>query len=479
MKSIVFLILLFFIFVGQSIAQSVGINDDASAPNPSALFDLKSNSKGLLIPRMSTSQRNAIADPAAGLLVFDLDKSTIYLFDGQKWQAMLFTSSGNNNPPIGRSASDGAASDKFGISVSISGDYAIVGAHLVDGDAKTDQGAAYIFARQDGTWLEQAKLTASDGRAGDNFGISVGINGDYVVVGAPKAGGIWFLQGAAYIFMRTGTTWLQQAKLTASDGVIGENFGTSVSIDGNYIIAGAPNARVQYANEGAAYVFVRTGTVWTQQSKLVVSYGEYNDHFGNSVSISGDHAILGAPFRDANIYVADVGAAYIFVRNGNTWTLQIDLYYSEGDAGDNFGASVCITDSYAMVGAPNFDLPPFTDNGAVFVYGRTGLNWSLPKKLTAADAESASYFGNSVSISGDNAVIGNYYDDVGSNPIQGSAYIYSRSGNTWALLRKVDDGSGMPAGLFGSAVGVSGYNYFISAIGKNNSKGEVNFLNIE
>ncbi|MEP7106746.1 MAG: FG-GAP repeat protein [Ferruginibacter sp.] len=478
MKKLIFIIWILFCNT-ISYSQSIGINESGIAPHPSALLDIKSTAKGLLIPRMSTAQRKAIPGPAAGLLVFDLDKSTIYLFDGEKWQAMLFSNSGANNPPIGRSASDGSASDRFGISVSISGDYAIVGANLDDNGAKTDQGAAYIFMRQGGTWSEQSKLTASDGGAGDNFGNSVGISGDYAIVGSPRGAGNWFLQGAAYIFVRTGSTWTQQAKLNASDGLIGDYFGTSVSISGADVLVGAPNDSDPFANMGSAYVFVRTGAGWSQQSKLTVSYGKYNDRFGFSVSINGDYAIVGAPFTSINIAYPYDGSAYIFVRSGVTWALQVDLYRADGFQDDNFGYSVSISGDYAIVGEPGEYAAPYTHNGAAYIYKRNGTSWSLPIKLTAADSEAESYFGNSVCISGDYAIIGKYYDAAGSNPYQGSAYIYRRSASAWTLERKVDDGSGQNPGLFGSAVGVSGYNYIIGAVGKNSSKGEVSFLNIE
>ena len=462
-----------------SYCQSVGINEDASAPNPSALVDIKSTTRGLLIPRMSTAQRKAIASPAAGLLVFDLDKSTVYLFDGEKWQAMLFTNSGNNNPPIGRSAADGSASDKFGISVGISGDYAIVGAQLDDIGAKTDQGSAYVFKRQGGAWTEQAKLTASDGAAGDNFGSSVSISGDYVIVGSPKGGGNWFLQGAAYIFVRTGSAWVLQAKLNASDGVIGDYFGTSVCIDGVNVIIGSPNDSDPFANVGSAYVFVRNGTVWSQQSKLINSAGKYNDRFGYSVGISGNYAIVGAPFTSTDINYPYDGSAFIFSRTGVTWTLQAYLYSADGFQDDNFGYSVSISGDYAIVGEPGEYSAPLKYNGAAYIYLRNGTNWQQQAKLTPADPEADSYFGNSVCISGDYIIVGRYYDYAGSNPYQGSAYIYQRSGTSWPLVRKLDDGSGQNSGLFGTSVGVSGFNYIIGAMGKNIYQGEVSFLNIE
>ncbi|MEO6718805.1 MAG: FG-GAP repeat protein [Ferruginibacter sp.] len=478
MKIITCISLIFFSSL-VSYCQSVGINEDASAPNPSALVDIKSISKGLLIPRMSTAQRKAIASPAAGLLVFDLDKSTIYLFDGQKWQPMLFANSDLNNPSIARAASDGTAGDKFGVSVSISGDYAIIGAFNEDIATKADQGAAYIFIRQDGGWSQQSKLIASDGAAGDNFGNSVSISGDYAIVGAPKGAGAWFLQGAAYIFVRNGTSWTQQAKLNASDGIIGEYFGTSVSIDGNYAVIGAPNAQVFYANQGAAYVFMRGGTSWAQQSKLTYPGGQYNDYLGYSVSISGEYVIAGAPYFDW--LGTDRGGAFTFLRTGSSWVFQESLDPNTAKQGDNFGSSVSMKGSSVIAGAPNHD-GQNTNDGCAYVFVLNGASWNQQSEISPVNSQVNANFGSSVSIDGDNAVIGEIYEDVyGNNGQQdaGAAYIFHRLATSWNFVRTIIDGNLQPSGFFGSAVGVSGYNYIVGAVGKNNSQGEVNFLNTE
>ncbi len=467
------------LFPANGFTQSVAINTDGAAPKPSAMLDVQSNSKGLLIPRMSTAERKAIATPAAGLLVFDLDKSTIYLFDGQKWQAMLFTNSDAVNPPIARSASDGSSADKFGTSVSISGDFAVIGAPLDDISTKTDQGSAYIFIRQGGLWTEQAKLTASDGAAGDNFGNSVSISGDYAIVGAPKGSGVWFLQGAAYIFVRSGNSWVQQAKLNSSDGVIGETFGTSVSINGDYAIIGNPNAAVTYAIQGAAYVFTRSGSSWVQQAKLTFSNGQYNDYFGSSVGINGNYVIVGAPYFDW--FFTNQGSAFIYFRTGNTWVQQLRIIAIEGAAEDHFGVSVNIDGDYAIIGAPNDD-GSFTDQGSAYIFLRSGTTWNQQQKLTAPNPQLNATYGNSVNLNGGYAVIGSNYESGGTNPYhsqEGAAYIYSRTGTYWDLIRTANDGSGQNSGFFGSGVGVSGFNYVIGAAGKNSSKGEVHFLNIE
>jgi len=206
-------------------------------------------------------------------------------------------------------ASDGATGDYFGVSVSIDGDYAIIGAHR-DDDNGEDSGSAYIFTRSGTTWNQQDKLIPSDGAAEDLFGNSVSIDGDYAIIGAFWDDDNGDLSGSAYIFTRDGTTWIEQDKLIPSDGAAGDRFGCSVSIDGDYAIIGAwfdDNGE----DHGSAYIFTRDGGTWIEQDKLIPSDGA--DRFGCSVSIDGDYAIIGAHYDDDYGYWS--GSAYIFVRN--------------------------------------------------------------------------------------------------------------------------------------------------------------------
>jgi len=174
---------------------------------------------------------------------------------------------------------------RFGTSVAISGDYAIVGAYLSGYD---DLGSSYVFVRNGETWTEQAKLTASDGTKRDFFGISVAISGDYAIVGAHRDH-----SGSAYIFVRNGENWTEQAKLTASDALGSDQFGISVAISGDYAIVGDHTYDGAGVNSGSSYVFVRNGEIWTEQAKLTASDIAAGDLFGSSVSISGDYAIVG------------------------------------------------------------------------------------------------------------------------------------------------------------------------------------------
>ena len=272
-------------------------------------------------------------------------------------------------------ASDGAAGDIFG-PVSISGDTAVV-VSVGDDDAGEGSGSAYVFVRSGTTWTEQAKLTASDAATGDNFGFfSPSISGDTILVGSTGDDDKGCRSGSAYVFVRSGTAWTQQAKLTASDGAAGDRFSVSVSISGDTAVVGALLDDDAGLDSGSAYVFVRSGTAWTQQAKLTLSDGATLDFFGVSVSISGDTAVVGATQDDdacASDPNCNSGSAYVFVRSGTAWTQQAaKLIASDGAKRDNFGVSVSISGDTAMVGAEsNDDACPSEINcnsGSVYVY---------------------------------------------------------------------------------------------------------------
>ena len=342
---------------------------------------------------------------------------------------------------------DGAANDQFGRSVSVSGDYAIVGAP-VDSDKEYASGLAYIFKRDGSTWIQQAKLTVSDGAARDYFGYSVSISGDYAIIGATYDNDKGDHSGSAYIFKRDGSTWIQQAKLTASDGAVYDHFGNSVSISGDYTIVGAWNdTNKVYYNAGSAYIFKRDGNSWIQQAKLTASDGAVYDHFGSSVSISDDYAIIGA-YED-NDKGLDSGSAYIFRRDGSTWIQQAKLTASDGAVRDYFGNSVSISGDYALIGAPSDD-DKGDYSGSAYMFKREGTIWIQQAKLTASDGAVYDHFGYSVSISGDYALIGAY-----RNNYTGSAYIFRREGNTWIQQRKLTATDGAYQDVFGVSVSIS------------------------
>jgi hypothetical protein len=319
---------------------------------------------------------------------------------------------------------DGAEWDAFGNWVAIDGDTALIGAPW-DDDNGTDSGSAYVFTRNDTTWTPQAKLRAVDGEAGDNFGNSVSLDGDTALIGALLDDDNGFNSGAAYIFIRSGTTWTQQYKLLASDGAVEDYFGDAVSLSGDTALIGAPYVDFDHVDYGSAYVFTRTGTTWTQQAKLIASDGGWSDEFGNSVSISGDTALIGAHWDTTNEFHA--GSAYVFTRTGTTWTEQQKLFASDGSLDDTFGVSVSLDGDTALIGAFGDD-DIGDESGSAYIFIRSGTTWTLQQKVLASDGAPQHYFGVSVSLSGDTTLIGTYNNSV---------YVFTRTGTTWTQQQKL------------------------------------------
>jgi hypothetical protein len=362
-------------------------------------------------------------------------------------------------------ASDAAPVHNFGYSVSISGDYAIIGALFANGN-EPNSGSAYVFVRSGTTWIEQAKLTASDGATADAFGFSVSISGDYAIVGANSDDDNGTNSGSAYIFVRSGTTWTEQAKIIGSDAAASNNFGYSVSISGNYAIVGDYQDDVNALNSGAAYIFVRSGTTWTEQAKLTATDFAADDQFGFEVSISGDYAIIGA-FQDDDDGL-NSGSAYIFVRSGTMWIEQTKLTASDAAAVDYFGISVSISGNNAIVGA-YLDDDGGSASGSAYIFVRSGTMWTEQTKLTASDAAVDDNFGRSVCISGDNAIVGSFLNDDGGTA-SGSAYIFVRSGTTWNEEAKLTSSDAAANDNFGWSVSISG-NYAIVGAWKDDDGG--------
>jgi hypothetical protein len=352
------------------------------------------------------------------------------------------------------------AYDLFGQTVALSGEYALVGAHLHD-VTDQDEGAAYVFVRSGTTWAQQARLTASDGTTSDFFGQAVALSGDYALVGADRADTQGMDAGAAYVFVRNGTAWTQQAKLTADDGDVGDFFGQAVALSGDYALVGAEGADPLGDLSGAAYVFVRNGTAWTQQAKLTPLDGQAGDGFGHTVSISGDYALVGARFADERGHQA--GAAYIFVRSGTSWTQQAKLTADDAQENDQFGQAVALSGDDALIGAFSEDSKGDAA-GAAYVFVRSGTTWTQQAKITAPDAQGGDVFGLSVALSGDNALLGAPLEDSKGLQI-GAAYVYTRSGTVWNPQGKLLATDGAVNDFFGVSVALSGEDAFIGAYG--------------
>jgi hypothetical protein len=361
--------------------------------------------------------------------------------------------------------SDSVAYDFFGDSVAISGDYAIVGA-AGDDDKGNASGSAYIFQRSGGSWTQVAKLTASDGLAGDYFGCSAAIAGDYAIVGANEAKRNGIRIGLAYIFQRSDSTWNEVAKLAAGDGADLDNFGASVAISGDYAIVGALDDDDKSNDSGSAYIFHRSGSSWTRVAKLTASDGAAYDFFGGSVAISGDYAIVGAAGDDDK--GEQSGSAYVFHRSGSSWTQAAKLTASDGVGCDNFGQSVAIFGDFAVVGT--VDDCDRGVAGSAYIFQRSGGSWTQMAKLTASDGSADDFFGESVAISGDYVIVGAAGDDDKGEQ-SGSAYIFHRNGSSWTQTAKLTARDGAAHDFFGESVAISGDYVIVGAAG-DDDKGE-------
>ena len=344
-------------------------------------------------------------------------------------------------------AADGAFSDYLGWSVAVSGSTAVVGARNADTVGGVDAGAVYVFVRSGTSWTQQQKVTASDGAANHYFGWSVAVSGDTMVVGnlAPCCAE----PGAAYVFVRSGTTWTEQQKLLPSVGT-DTAFGFSVAVDGDTVVVGALS--------GKAYVFVRSGTTWSVQQRLLPSAGTTADAFGGAVSVSGDTAVVGAYSDDTPVGGVNAGSAYVFVRAGTTWTEQQKLVAPDGSVGDSFGISVAVSGDTAVVGA-FLDDTLATDDGSAYVFARSGTTWTQQRKLLPSDA-SARRFGVSVSISAATVVVGSYFGGAGNT---GAAFVWVRSGTSWAETQRLVASDGAAVDFFGYSVAIAGDTVVVGA----------------
>ncbi len=359
-------------------------------------------------------------------------------------------------------AADGGEGDQFGYSVALSGDTALIGVRFDDDDANgLESGSAYVFTRSGTTWSQQARLTAADGSDRDWFGVRVAIEGDTAVVPADAddsdVNGVD--SGSVYVFTRSGTTWTQQAKLTASDGAAVDLFGYSVALSGDTILIGArfDDDDFNGVDSGSVYVFIRCGTSWSQQAKLTAADGEAGDEFGYSVALSGDTAVITANADDSDVNGVDSGSAYVFTRSGSDWSQRAKLIAADGEAGDLFGVRVALWGDTALIGSRlDDDDANGIDSGSAYVFARSEGSWSQQAKLTAADGGAGDWFGYTVALTDDTALIGAGRHDGDNGVDSGSAYVFTRSGTIWSQKTKLTAADGKAGDQFGGKVAISG-----------------------
>ena len=427
-------------------------------------------------------------------------------------------------------ASNTGTGDQFGTFIALDGQTLAVGAANedsnatgVDGDQANDDalnaGAVYVFTRSGTVWSQQAYLKASNTGVNDLFGNSVAISGDTLVVGAfheaSNATGVDGDQsnddtgasGAAYVFIRSGSTWSQQAYLKASNTGNFDEFGKSVTISGDTLVVGAPGERSNATgvngdqannsahSSGAAYVFTRSGATWSQQAYLKASNTGNFDLLGFSLDISGDTVVVGAHAEKSNATgvggdetdnsLTNAGAAYVFTRSDSTWSQQAYLKASNTGDGDEFGKSIAVDGETLVVGAHREDSnatgvggdeanDSAGDSGAAYVFTRSGSTWSQQAYLKASNTDSLDEFGSSVAIDGDALVVGALEEASNATGVDGdeandsaggagAAYLFIRSGTDWSQQAYLKASNTASDDKFGYSVAVAGTTVAVGA----------------
>lgn len=417
-------------------------------------------------------------------------------------------------------ASDAAQGALFGHALAIQGDTVVVGAPLADVKNLADVGKAYVFSRKGKIWSQQAKLMAQDQAESDGFGWSVALHKATAVVGTPYDDDKGSSSGSAYVYSRSGATWSLQKKLVPGDGGTGHYFGKAVAVHGDTMAAGAWHHDANGKPSGAAYLYTRVGTAWTQQTKLTATGTAPKDAFGNAVALHQNTLVVGAPYDDTK--GTDAGAAHVFVRSGTSWTHQVKLTAKDAAAGDRGGWAVAVDNDTVVLGADWHDhqgadagaalafvrvgsawsqraelLPPKApkylgtqngqfgvvaamDNntlavgastsrvgsyglGAVYVYVNQGTGWAWQARLLANNHTNLHFFGASVGVSSDTVVVG-VPGDGSKGSFAGAAYVFVRKGSAWAQQAKITAADGAAGDWLGFAIAVSGDTLAVGAV---------------
>jgi Ca2+-binding RTX toxin-like protein len=395
---------------------------------------------------LEESQRFLTHPNQAFSITMSSDGLNVYSVNGEDGRVMIFNR-------------DGTGNILFGGSVDINGDMAVVGARFDGG------GSAYIFQEVGpGNWQKVAKLTASDGASGDYFGYSVAISEDLAIVGALYGDGNVKDSGSAYVFKETSPgVWQQVAKLIDPDGAQYDYFGNSVAIDGDTVIVGG---KYSDRTKGSACIFQEIGGNWQKMAELMASDGANGDNFGQSVAIDSDTVIIGAGLDDTDKGY-DSGSAYIFRKvSPGTWEQLTKLVASDSAALDFFGWSVAIDGNTAVVGARGDDNNNVLDSGSAYIFQEVGGTWQQKAKLTASDGTASDFFGWSVAIDNDTAIVGAEGDAEGGDLWKGSAYIFQEiSLGSWQETAKFTASDGAAYDYFGQSLAIEGGRILVGARG--------------
>ncbi|GAX19004.1 hypothetical protein FisN_8Hh225 [Fistulifera solaris] len=319
--------------------------------------------------------------------------------------------------------------DQYGSALDLHGNTLVVGVPFLDGDAGTDQGGVFVYQSNDPkVWVEQPLLRASNAKSDDQFGVSVAIYENTLVVGAPMSNPSNVNNaGAAYVFQKGGDVWTETTILTPSDSAADDFFGGSVSIHDDIIVVGARGKDMTVTDSGAVYVFTRDAlNVWTEETMLTAT--TENHGYGVATATDGTTIVVGA-IRDGTLGT-NAGAVYVYSRNNGDWTLNAKLVAGDGTAGDQFGIAVAVDGNLIVVGAHFDDVADLSNVGSAYVFRKVNGFWSEERKLTACDRSPGDGYGFSVDVDRDQIVVGSFASDImhhfGRDAGVGYVYKYDR-----------------------------------------------------
>lgn len=368
------------------------------------------------------------------------------------------------DPQVWR-VSDPIEDHEFGFSVALDGDVAVVGApndgDVLQGRFKT--GAAYVF-RFDGTaWVEEAWLIAPQGQLLDRLGQAVAVDGDFAFVGTRFENSVANNAGAVYVFRHDGGSWSLVQRLTASDGAQGDHFGGAIAVEGEIAVVGAPDHAETGALSGAAYVFRYDGANWVEEAKLTASNAIVQAQFGAGLDVDDGRILIGA-FGAQNDDGGNTGAAYLFTHDGSAWLEEAILTAGDGHNLAHFGVSVSLDGDRALVGA-NLDNELSGGAGAAYLFREEDGGWVEEAKLTASGGAGFFLFGGAVALSGTHAMVGaqNWFPPNGDAPGKAFLFEYDSDAEAWIETAGFEPDSGKAGDRFGFAVDMQGEVFLIGA----------------
>lgn len=372
------------------------------------------------------------------------------------WQETQNLAPGNTKP-----------GDSFGRSLAIEGNYLAIGSDRVKqvGNRMRSYGSVYIFKKQKDDWVQQTRLLANDHdkKTEQNFSYSIAISGDCLIVGDPLDNSKKKWAGSAYIFRRTGDSWVQEAKIQATAPKAMAHFGESVAISGNYVVVGAPNEAGNHKQEGAVYIFKKTGDTWKQHNRFESPTKKERDNFGQSVSISGNYAAVGASEKVGK------GVVYVLKKTDDAWAQETTLLPKNNTRCEMFGSSVKIDGNYIVVSDPTEDVLGIHNSGAVYVFKKEGNKWQQTTKLRATSPKSMGLFGNALDLS-------NGYIGIGTASEKnrtGILRIFAKQAENWTQVEKIEKETEDTYSHFGANITLSGNHIVTSNQFEKNSTGIV------